>query len=132
MPRSQDPDRPDRGFTPLIAFAKAGDADGVARELAGGATAMVDQRTEDGWSAVQWATSSGHVDVVSLLVAHKADVLQTDLQGANCLHILTRSPNCTVEAVAHMVREFKMDVETKSGTGSAPLLPAVTSRLWSG
>ncbi|XP_050437017.1 ankyrin repeat domain-containing protein 6-like [Adelges cooleyi] len=82
----EEPPMPEDGRTALHYAASTGDCPAVTELLA---KKSVDPNAQDavGYSAVQIAAAEGHLDVLKLLLRHKADVnLHDSLHGNTALH----------------------------------------------
>lgn len=80
----------------------------------------VNTKDSDGYTALTWAASYGHADVVGTLLAAKADVNTDSIRGTALIAALEHSD-------ADMVRELfaaKADVNADSIRGMTPLIMA--------
>lgn len=96
-PTNVEPMPVDGGRTALHYAASTGDCGAVAELLAAG-SADANGRDAVGYSAVQIAAAEGHLDVLRLLLRHKADVnlhdnlVSQDVQFAARVHSINSLP----------------------------------------
>ena len=78
--------RTDSGDTPLTLAARHGH-DNVVHVLLSGSQCLVDAKGQDGYTALHYSCSGGHVDIVRTLVKHKANVNARTDSGDTPLHV---------------------------------------------
>ena len=78
--------RTDSGDTPLILAAKH-KHDNVVHALLSDSQCLMDAKGQDGYTALHYACRYGHVDIVKILVKHKANVKARTEHGDTPLHL---------------------------------------------
>jgi ankyrin repeat protein len=103
----------DRGGTPLMYSATAGDLNAVAFLLARGAA--IDARATNGWTALTLAAARGFDEVANLLLRRGADPNVTDIYGWTPLMRAVQHDRQAVVRVLLGSNRVKLDVQNESG-----------------
>jgi hypothetical protein len=94
-------ERDDTGFTPLMIAARAGRLQAVMHLLDCGAN--IDAQSRVCGSSLMLASLYGHTEIVELLLAHHADVTQTNDVGRTALDFALMSNSATPQLIADLM-----------------------------
>ncbi|KAK3280665.1 hypothetical protein CYMTET_11508 [Cymbomonas tetramitiformis] len=84
-------------------------------------------RADDlGRTALHWATDSGHVELVSLLLQHGPDLILQDTDGMTALHYAALTEH---EQISRSLVEAGADIEVADSEGETPAM--LFSDAWS-
>jgi ankyrin repeat protein len=103
------------GETPLMTCAKVGSVDAVRLLVEFGA-AVDAKEPNAGQTALMWAASERHPDVVSAFIAAHADLKARSKEGFTAIHVATRVGD--FESVK-LLLAAGVDVNLQSGTGAS-------------
>ena len=108
---------------PFFEAAKAGDLSSLSHHI--GAGISIDSKDDIQFTALHWAASLGHEEVVTLLLEHGADLHSLDGHSSTPLHITAflGQPN-----VARILLEHGADPTRKNQSNHTPLHTAKTQR----
>ena len=85
-----------------------------------GADAAAALRAQDGDTALHWAASGGHAEVVAALLSKKADGRIANAVGATPLHLASQNGHAPV--VALLLREGRQPVDVRDRAGRTALM----------
>ncbi|MSR18398.1 MAG: DUF1573 domain-containing protein [Phycisphaerales bacterium] len=112
------PARPTKAASPIVAASRIGDVSRVQQEIGGGAN-VNEADPASGRSALHWAAKENKVEVISLLIAAKADLNLGDRTGKSALAIAAESGS--LEAT-RMLIEAGATVNHRDAIQGSPLL----------
>ncbi|KAG5360805.1 Ankyrin repeat-containing protein [Yarrowia sp. B02] len=108
---------------PLQVAARDGDL-ATVQEILSREPKQVNQVDSDGRSALLWAVSMGHKNIVEWILQHHkpADIDQTDASGWTVVHIASSTGNVDM---LNLILPLEPDVNEKANGGQTPLHLAV-------
>ncbi|XP_048252505.1 serine/threonine-protein phosphatase 6 regulatory ankyrin repeat subunit B-like isoform X2 [Haliotis rufescens] len=83
----------------------------------------INRRGLNGWTPAMFAVVSGQMESLKLLVKHKADIELCDSNNNSLLHLAIE--NGTTASVEYLLKEHKIDINTRGMHGWTPLVCAV-------
>ncbi|MBN1760764.1 MAG: ankyrin repeat domain-containing protein [Chitinispirillaceae bacterium] len=102
-------------YSPLMKSARDGDLDGVRTMIAEGRD--VDERSDDGVTALMLAAMNGHAKVVSFLLDNGADPKLREIYGNTALHYAKNCVEC-----AKSILDKSGEVDIRNNKGATPLM----------
>jgi len=98
----------------------------VARYLVEECSADLNVLSNNGWTALMWASSGGHMDVVRYLVAECSADVNLQSRGSGWTALMLAACNGRVDVVRYMVAECSADVNLQSKDGWTALMWAAS------
>ena len=103
--------RTDRGDTPLT-LATRNKHDNVMHALLSDSQCLVDAKGQDGYTALHYSCRDGHVDIVKILVKHKANLNARTDSGNTPLTLAARNKH---DNVVHALLSDSVDAKGQDG-----------------
>jgi len=80
---------------------------------------FINRKTDNGDSALAYASYRGNIEIIKLLITHGADIYSLTNTGQNVLHIAAQGDQ--PESIIYFKEKFGMDINIKDHSGSTPL-----------
>ena len=107
------------GQTPIMTCARSGNVEAVTMLLAGGADVNATEPVED-QTALMWAASEHHAEVVGVLLEARADPTAHTRKGFTALHFAAREGD--IEVAGRLLAEG-LDINIRSAPGGVAWAP---------
>jgi len=113
-----------RNVTMLEVAAYVGNLDAIQQLLQADPKPNINHKDEYGWSALSWAASEGHLEVVkTLLQVDEININILNSDGWSALHNAVRSRQ--LEVVKLLLQIDELNINTQNDLGMTPVMTAV-------